>query len=145
MFFPSGFDTAANIVVILHSDNTQTSYVASLDTDVSRGTVLKSAVAASVSGDSVFLPAKTFDIGKDNHLVLPANVCFIGSGKLSTIIKSDADNFEASDAVVALSNNDLVANMTVWATSTSNNQGTIGSFLNSRSFKNVVLINLKFR
>lgn len=113
---PGSFDSTANTVLIVHSNSTTTEYAATADTNLARGTAFKNALAASVAGDTIFLPAKVFDVGDNNFLQVVADTNWVGSGKDTTIIKSFGTIANPGNNVVNLANDFLIANLAIQAT-----------------------------
>ncbi len=89
--FPANAALAANLITVVHHDGSQTAYNAAINSDVSNGNALLSAMAGAVNGDSLYLTSSTFDIGNNNidlTLNYTGSVSIHGSGKYSTVIKS---------------------------------------------------------
>ncbi|MBU1930191.1 hypothetical protein KJ972_01665 [Candidatus Micrarchaeota archaeon] len=140
---PASFDSGANTILIVHSDETTTEYTATEDTAVARGNALTEAVTASIAGDSIFLPAKIHDIGDDNYLGLVAGTNLVGAGKTKSTIQAGAILSSPSSCIVQLANNTLVANLTIHATATGVFQMPIGVKSGPASEINSVLFSVK--
>jgi hypothetical protein len=88
-----GGGSASGLIQIKHSNGSVSGYYPSADTDVSRGTKLKEVIAAIVAGEEIILSGNTYDTGTTYDIAVPK--CTIrGSGKNSTIIKSEGTNLK---------------------------------------------------
>jgi hypothetical protein len=111
-------------VLIISKLGVETRYKASADTDIARGTILKTAVTAAVAGDVIFLPANTFDLGSSG-IVLPTGTKLRGYGKDLTIIKSTG-LISAIGAIVTGVGDVVFEDFTVQATGGLISQAPIG-------------------
>jgi hypothetical protein len=114
LFIPSVIFAAVSLpnggVVITHSNCTQTEYSAVTNSDISRGTTLKNAVAAAVSGDALYLTAGNFDVGTSS-ITLPTGVSLYGSGIDTTTIISQ--RIGGSGAILVPGTNSTIGYLTV--------------------------------
>ncbi len=78
-------------IEIRSSDGTIVFYKASANTDAARGTAFQNALSAVSGGSTILLGPGTYDCGA-TQLTVPANVVIKGSGKNTTIIKSQYSN-----------------------------------------------------
>ena len=108
------FNLDNNLVVVVHADGTTTQYAQDTDTDVGRGTILRSAVTARASGDVIYLAPATFDIEVHNiECVAGAgSISIVGSGKYSTIIKGQPALI-ANGPIILPASNSLVADLSI--------------------------------
>jgi hypothetical protein len=104
-------------VAIMHSNCSETDYIAASNSDIARGTVLRQAVAAAVAGDTLYLSANTFDIGNAG-ITLPTSVSLYGYGIDITIIKSQLAG-GLGGAIVVPGTNSTIGYLTV-----NGNEGT---------------------
>lgn len=101
----NGTFVLAGSVLRFSDTGTVEEYKPTADTDVARGTALRSAVGDMSAGDHVFIGAGSFDIG-NNTLSQPGSTSISGAGAESTIIygtnsrwlhKPTGDDFELSN------------------------------------------------
>ncbi len=105
-------------VIIHHKAGTQTTYTASANTDVARGTALKTAVAAAVDTDTVQIGTGTYDIGNatlDLSIGGTGSVHLRGMARKATIIQHQC-SFGVHGAAVHPGDASIVENMTIQAT-----------------------------
>jgi len=117
------FNKSEALVVVKHKDGTITQYKQILDTDVSRGSVLLTAVSSAVNGDIYYLSQATFDIGVgviDCQISAGNTFSLIGSGKYKTIIKSSANAFSPAKCVISVASNSEVSNLAIYPTGDAN-------------------------
>jgi hypothetical protein len=96
-------------VALIRPSGAQVTYGYGASTDVMRGTALRAAVTASVSGDLISVGPGTFDI--DTLMTLPAGVDLVGSGLGVTIIRGSS--LLASDGMLRTGADCLVADLTL--------------------------------
>lgn len=108
----SGF----GLVTVVHKDGTTINYPSTSNSDTARGSVLLSAIAKAVTGDTFYLSANTFDVqahGIDLTLNNTGSINLIGAGKYSTIIKSSVNQM-----MINAASNSYTGNLSLIVTST---------------------------
>lgn len=74
----------AGQVLLVRSNGTKKSFMATADTDVARGTALAAALAACVSGDVVYIGPGNYSTTAGSGFTLPQGASLIGSGMFAT-------------------------------------------------------------
>jgi hypothetical protein len=78
-------------IAIQHSNGSWSFTIATTSSDIGRGTALLTAVSAAASGDSIYLPQNTFDLGSgciDLSIGGAGTLNLHGAGKYETVITS---------------------------------------------------------
>ena len=141
---PTNYPTKTDLVVVKRKNGTAIKYSQIDDTDISRGEVLMGAINLMEERDTFYLAGNTFDIGINAIDLSLGKVSIIGSGKYSTVIKSNVTMtpYVSGGAIITAGNNSLVSDLSIIGTANDISfQATYGK-ITGTPFRNATIMNV---